>query len=126
VTGRRRVLVVDDERLVRGVLRDMVEYLGYSASTAASGELAIATMAAVEPHVVLLDLKMPGMSGLQVLGHFRQHYPAVPVIVITGSTNEEIARQASAGGAFSIVEKPFDLNTMRDVVAAAIRRVAGG
>ena len=126
VTGRGRVLVVDDERHVRGMLRDLVEHLGYDASTAASGELAIVAMAAEQPDIVLLDLVMPGMSGLEVLAYFRRHYPAVPVILISGSMTEEIERQARARGAFSIVGKPFDLDTLRDVVAAAIRSVSGG
>jgi CheY-like chemotaxis protein len=126
VTGRGRVLVVDDDHLVRGMLREMVEHLGYSASPAASGELAIAAMASVQPHVVLLDLQMPGMSGLEVLAHLRQHYPAIPVIVVSGSMNEKIARQASAGGAFSIVGKPFNLDTLSDVVAAAIESGSDG
>jgi CheY-like chemotaxis protein len=114
------VLVVDDERHVRGMLREVLQDLGYDASTAASGELAIAAMATVQPDVVLLDLKMPGMSGVEVLAHFREHYPTVPVIILTGSMNEEIGHQARGGGAFSIVSKPFNLVTLRKVVAAAI------
>jgi len=113
VTGRGRVLVVDDERHVRGMLQELVEHLGYEASTAASGDLAIAVVAIVQPHVVLLDLQMPGMSGFEVLAHLRQHHPAVAVILIAGSMNEEIARQANAAGAFTIVGKPFDLDTLR-------------
>ena len=126
MTGRGRVLVVDDERHVRGLLRDLVEHLGYGASTAASGELAIAAMATEQPNVVLIDLIMPGMSGLEVLAHLRQHYPTVPAILISGSMTDEIEHQARAGGAFSIIRKPFDLDTLRDVVAAAIRSVSGG
>jgi CheY-like chemotaxis protein len=121
VTGRGRVLVVDDERHVRSMLREIVEHLGYDASTAASGELAIAAMAAVQPHVVLLDLKMPGMSGGEVLKHLRQHHRAVPVIVITGSMNEEIARQASASGAFAIIGKPFDMEALEGWLARAMQ-----
>ena len=67
---------------------------------AASGEQAIAAMATVQPHVVLLDLKMPGMSGLEVLAHFRQHHRAVPVIVITESMNEEIAVKPALAAPF--------------------------
>jgi CheY-like chemotaxis protein len=71
---------------------------------AASGEQAIAAMATVQPHVVLLDLLTPRMSGLGVLAHLRQHHPAAPVILITGSMTAEIARQTRADGAFSILE----------------------
>jgi CheY-like chemotaxis protein len=124
--GRGRVLVVDDESHVRGMLREVLQDLGYDASTAATGELGIAAMATVQPDVVLLDLRMPGMSGIEVLSHFRQHYRAVPVVVVTGSMNEEIARQANAGGAFSIIGKPINLDTLSRVVASAIRSVREG
>jgi CheY-like chemotaxis protein len=107
---------------VLDTLRDVLEVLGYEASTAASGELAIAVMATVQPHVVLLDLKMPGMSGVEVLEHLRQHHRAVPVIVITGSMNEEIARQASAGGALvAVVGKPFDMEALRGWLTRAMQ-----
>jgi DNA-binding NtrC family response regulator len=66
------------------------------------------------------------MSGPEVLAHFRQHYPAVRVIVVTGSMNEKIAHQARAGGALSIVGKPLNLETLSSVVASAIGNVSGG
>jgi CheY-like chemotaxis protein len=78
-------------------------------------------MATVRPHIVFLDLLMPGMSGLEVLAHFREHHGAVPVIVITGNMEQEIARQARAGGTFAVVGKPIDLNTLRDLIAQAMR-----
>jgi two-component system KDP operon response regulator KdpE len=76
--------VVDDQPQVLDMLREIVEHMGYEACTAASVEQAIAAMATVRPHIVFLDLLMPGMSGLEVLAHFREH-GAVPVIVITGN-----------------------------------------
>jgi len=69
-------------------------------------------MATVRPDVLFLDLLMPGMSGLEALAHFRQHYSAVPVIVITASVHEKIAGQARAGGAFAVVGKPVDIATL--------------
>jgi two-component system OmpR family response regulator len=84
VTGHGRVLVVDDQPQVLDTLREIVEHMGYEACTAASVEQAIAAMATVRPHVVFLDLLMPGMSGLEVLAHFREHHGAVPVIDCCG------------------------------------------
>jgi DNA-binding NtrC family response regulator len=120
VTGRGRVLVVDDEPEVLDMLRERLERLGYDASTAASVEQAIVAIARVRPHLVLLDLVMPGISGLEALTYFRQHHRTVPVIVITGRMEQEIARQALAGGAFAIVGKPIDFNALRDLVAQAM------
>ena len=121
MTSRGRVLVVDDEPAVRDTLRDMLEEMGYEASTAASGEQAIAAIATVQPHVVFLDLRMPGISGLEALAYFRQHHRRVPVIVITGSIEQEIARQARAGGAFAVVGKPIGLDALEVLIAEVMR-----
>jgi CheY-like chemotaxis protein len=121
VTGRGRVLVVDDEPEVLDVLRELLEDLGYEASTAASGEQAIAAMATARPQVVFLDLAMPGISGLEALTYFRQHHRTVPVIVITGAPGQESAQKARAAGAFDVLAKPFDMATLRGLVAQAMR-----
>jgi DNA-binding NtrC family response regulator len=121
VTDRGRVLVVDDDPGVLDMLGELLESLGYEASTSASVERAIVAMARVQPHVVFLDLLMPGISGLKALTYFRQHHHTVPVIVITGDPREESAQQARAAGAFDVVGKPFDLKALRDLVAQAMR-----
>ena len=127
MTARGRVLVVDDEPVVLDTLRDILEALGYEASTAATGEQAIAAMATVRPHVVFLDLRMrmPGISGLEALTHFRQHHRTVPVIVITGNPDPAIARAARAGGAVDVLGKPLDVTALRGVVAWAMGLAPG-
>ena len=87
MTGRGRVLVVDDDPGVLDMLRELFENLGYEASTAASVEQAIAAMATVRPQVVLLDLLMPGISGLEALTYFRQHHRTLPLAPSTFSPN---------------------------------------
>jgi len=124
VTGRRRVLVVDDEPDVLDMLRESLEFMGYEASTALSVEQAIVAMARVRPHLVLLDLMMPGMSGLEALVYFCQHHRTVPVIVVTGRKEPEIARQARAAGAVAVVGKPIDFDALEDLVAQAMRPAA--
>jgi CheY-like chemotaxis protein len=121
VTDRGRILVVDDEPVVLDTLREMLQELGYDVSTAASSEQALAAMATVRPQIVFLDLLMPGISGLEALPHFREHHRRVPVIAITASMEPEIARQARAAGAFDVVGKPFDLDAIARLVAAAMR-----
>ena len=121
MTDRGRVLVVDDEPDVLDMLRASLEFMGYEASTALSVEQAIIAMARVRPHLVLLDLMMPGTSGLEALVYFRQHHRTVPVIVVTGRKEPEIARQARDEGAFAIVGKPVDLDALEDLVAQAMR-----
>jgi len=125
VTGHGRVLVVDDQPQVPDMLREIVEHLGNEPSTAASVEQAIAAMATVRPHVVFLDLLMPGITGVEVLNYVREHHRTVPVIVITGNMEQEIARQARADGAFAVVGKPIDLSALKVVVALAMRLAPG-
>jgi DNA-binding NtrC family response regulator len=115
-----RVLVVDDELQVMGTLRDMVQHLQYEPSTASSAEDAIAAMVNVRPHVVLLDLQLPGLSGREALAYFREHYPPVPVIVVTGSLEQAMAREVHDGGAFGVLVKPFSLAALRDLLARAM------
>ena len=120
MTGRGRVLVVDDEPQVLDMLREIVEELGHEASTAASVEQAIVAMARVRPDLVLLDLSMPGSSGLEALTYFRQFHSTVSVIVVTGRMEPEIARQARTAGAFAIVGKPVDIKGLKDLVVQAM------
>ena len=117
--------MVDDEPAVLDLLREMLDHLGYDASTAASGEEAIAAMATVQLRVESLDLLMPGISGLEALTYFRLHHRAVQVIVITADLRKKSAQAARAAGAFAVVEKPFDLNVRRGLVAQAMRLAPG-
>jgi DNA-binding response OmpR family regulator len=114
-----RVLVVDDQPQVMGILRDMLAHLGYEASSAASAEDAIAAMVDVQPHIVFLDLQLPGMSGLDALAYFRKHHPAVPVILVTGSLEQD-PRHLRDHGAFDVIVKPFGLTTVKNVLSQAM------
>ena len=115
-----RVLVVDDQPQVMGILRDMLRHLGYEASGAASAEEAIAAMVDVRPHVVFLDLQLPGISGLEALAYFREHHAEVPVIVVTGSLEQD-ARQVRDRGAFEVIIKPFGLTAIKNLLAQAMK-----
>jgi len=66
-------------------------------------------------------MMMPGVSGLEALTYFRQHYRRVPVIVITGSVEQKVAREARAGGAFDVVGKPFDMDALQGLLARAMQ-----
>jgi CheY-like chemotaxis protein len=123
---RGRVLVVDDEPDVVETMRDIVQALGYEASSASSGEAAMMMMATIQPHVILLDLMMPGISGLEALIYFREHHPAVPVIIITVNVDHEPAPQARAAGAFAVVEKPYDMAPLGQLLARAMEQAPPG
>jgi len=115
-----RVLVVDDDPNVGAMLRDLLTTLGYVVKNAVRGAEALLLVPVFEPNVVLLDLQMPGMSGIEVLDHLRRNHPGLPVIIVTGNEDEELARRTMRGGAFDYVSKPFTVEVLDRVVTAAL------
>jgi CheY-like chemotaxis protein len=115
-----RVLVVDDELELASVLRDALENWGYLARTAASGPEALGLVTVFRPDIVLLDVFLPGMSGVEVLDRLRRDHPRVVVIMVTANQDELAARQMLKRGAFDYVAKPFDLRIIERVVFAGI------
>jgi DNA-binding response OmpR family regulator len=104
-----RVLVVDDHAAVRDLLREFLVIKGYEVDEAATGAEALSRLREGRPHLVLLDLTLPDMSGLVVLREVQAIDPAVGVIMITGVQEDEMARVALQAGAFDYITKPVDL-----------------
>lgn len=104
-----RVLVVDDEREIVEILQEFLTGKGYVVSAAYDGPEALQKLKEERPHVVLLDIKMPTMSGLEVLRQMRELDQEVGVIMITGVIDEETGRAALKLGAFDYITKPLDL-----------------
>ncbi len=107
-----RILIVDDEAPIREVLSTFLNDIGYETYAVADGESAIEWLGQEQPDLILLDVRMPGMSGLEVLRNARQIYPNMPVIMISGYTDEELARQALQEGAYDFFLKPFELSVI--------------
>ena len=120
---RRRVLIVDDEPGVRESLR-MVLKDSYEPVPVASGREALESMAAAPPDVVLLDIVMPGMDGLQVLEELRSRSPQLPVIMLTATKTVKTAVGAMKLGAFDYITKPFDVDELRVVLDKATQNAA--
>jgi DNA-binding response OmpR family regulator len=108
-----RVLVVDDLEDVREMLRDVLEAEGYAVEVAPDAQTATAKVAALRPQVVLLDIAMPGLSGISALQQLRARDPNLGIIMVTGNGDENIARRTLALGAFDYVTKPVDLDYLR-------------
>jgi DNA-binding response OmpR family regulator len=115
-----RVLVVDDDPNVGDMLQDLLVEAGYVVKHALDGTEALRLVPVFEPDVVLLDLQLPGMSGVEVLDRLRRDHPTVPVIIVTGNDDVEVARRMLRGGAFDYLSKPFTVEVLARVVAAAI------
>jgi len=120
-----RILVVDDEVEVCNVLRDFLEVKGFEAYTALDGRTAITKVKEIRPHIVLLDIMMPGMGGIEVLKGIKKVDPAVAVIMVTGIYDEELAKRAVALGADEYVTKPIDFYHLESVLTIKIVDLLG-
>ena len=104
-----RVLVVDDEADFADFLQEFLTRKGYTVSIAYDGPEALQRVEADRPHIVLLDIKLPGMNGLEVLRQIREINQEIGVIMVTGIREEATGQQALALGAFDYLTKPLDL-----------------
>lgn len=116
------VLVVDDEAVIREGLRRILEDKGYAVQHASRGNLALEELQQNDFDLVLTDLKMPGMGGMEVLKTIRVLQPAVPVIIITGYATIETAVEAMRKGAFDYLSKPFEPGQILDKVEKALEQ----
>ena len=104
---KSRILVIDDEAAIRDSLKMTLEYEGYEFVGAATGQEGLALAEREAPDLVLLDVKMPGMDGLEVLDRLRAMNDALPIVVISGHGTISTAVEATKKGAFDFIEKPF-------------------
>ncbi|MFZ2089776.1 MAG: response regulator [Desulfobaccales bacterium] len=115
------VLIVDDEKNIRLTLASALEALNIAADTAGSGEEAVQKLAEKSYRLMLLDYKLPGMDGLEVLRLVADQYPDLIIIMITAYGSIEVAVEAMRIGAVDFLQKPFDPNTVRDMVSRVLQ-----
>jgi len=118
------VLLVDDEVEFITTLAERLELRGFQVMLAFSGEEAVAMLAAHDIHVMVLDLKMPGMSGMEVLLYTKKHAPRVKTIMLTGHGSETDEHEARQLGVFDYLNKPIDINSLHSLLDEAARRRA--
>ena len=117
-----RVLVVDDEEGVRNLLQRILSEAGYQVTTAANGQEALYKVSLGEAEVVLLDIKMPGMSGIEVLRKLTADSPDYCVIMVTAVADIDTAVEALKTGAYDYITKPFDRDSVKQKVQQAIKK----
>jgi len=115
------VLIVDDEVNIRRVLAAMLKREGYEVTTAADGEQALGVLHRTPVHVVVTDLVMPRLGGMELLRRVTADFPDVPVILITAHGSVDSAVAALKAGAFDYVTKPFEQEELKKVIAKATR-----
>ena len=115
-----RILVVDDEPAVLEVFQEYLGMQGYAVSSASSGEEAVRMMPGLLPDIILTDINLPGLSGLEVMRFAKSVDPEIGVVVVTGHASASNAIEALRQGAFNYITKPFDLDEIHEVVERAI------
>lgn len=111
-----RILVVDDEPAIRDTMRMILDYDGYETVLAASGQEALQIVERDPPDLAFLDIKMPGMDGLEVLSRIRAATDTVPVVIVSAHGSASSALEAGRLGAFRFIEKPLSKDYVLDAV----------
>jgi DNA-binding NtrC family response regulator len=116
---RPRLLLVDDEPLILEVLTEHFK-ADYDVETALNGADALEAVLRVRPDVVLLDIRMPRMNGVEVLRDIKQIDPSIAVIMVTANEQITLAAESLTGGAFAYVPKPFDFRYLDHMLASIL------
>ena len=118
-----KVLVVDDEREFAQTLSERLQMRSMGAAAVYDGAEALSMVDEEEPEVMVLDLKMPGVDGLEVLRRVKTEHPNVEVIVLTGHGSKEIEKECLAMGACAYLEKPVDMDTLTRTMKEAYAKI---
>jgi FixJ family two-component response regulator len=113
------VAVVDDDASVRESARRLIRSFGYRAEAFASGQEFLDVVATLPVACILLDVRMPGMSGLDVQEQLADRGLRIPIVFLTGRASDEEERRAQSAGAIALLRKPVDTTTLRRVLAEA-------
>lgn len=120
-TRRRCILAVDDDRVLLAILKVVIEEAGYDILQAASAEQALQILEWRTPDLALLDIAMPGMSGIELAAYLRQH-TAIPFLFLSSHQENDIVQQAAQNGAIGYLVKPIDIRQIIPAVKAALVR----
>lgn len=116
-----KILLVDDEEDFVKTISQRMQRRGQESDIALSGEQALSRIEQEVPDVVLLDLKMPGIDGMEVLRQIKKAYPEVQVIILTGHGSEKIEKEVRTLGAFEYLQKPTKIDTIMEKIKLAFK-----
>jgi DNA-binding response OmpR family regulator len=121
MTHMPSVLVIDDDEITLALMHSILEEEGYTIFSTADGPQGLSIYKERNPNLVILDLALPSMNGLEVLRRLRKHDADAKVIVVTGFGSEESAKVALRYGAWSYIEKPVDYATFLHQIRTAMQ-----
>ncbi|MCA9752872.1 MAG: response regulator [bacterium] len=116
----KRILVVDDQESMREMLADLLDLMGLTVSTVGSGAEALRLLEDQEVDLVITDLNMPQMDGMELMKQVKAAHPGLPVIVITGYGTFNTEKQVLSNGADGYIPKPCTINRVQETVTAAL------
>jgi CheY-like chemotaxis protein len=119
------ILIADDDRNSRDALRDIIQPEGFETIVASSGEEAIDIVRGLKIHLVLLDMHMPTLTGLETLGIVRQINAKLPAILVTGNPSDSLVRAAIQAQFYSVLPKPVSKGLLLYTVLKALTRFYG-
>lgn len=117
------ILIIDDEQHMRWIIEKALSMAGYKTDSAATGAEGLTKLQAVNPDLILLDLKLPDINGIEVLRSMKQEQPRVPVIMITAHGTVESAIEAMKIGAADYISKPFDIEELKIIIRRSLEVV---
>ena len=120
-----KLLIVDDEVEICDFLKSFFEERNYEVKTASSGQAALTAVEQFKPQIVLLDIKMPGMDGIQVLGTLKKKFPRTKVIMVTALETRDKIEECLRLGADNYITKPLSLEYLENDVREKIESLSG-
>jgi DNA-binding NtrC family response regulator len=123
--NKLRIMVLDDEPIVCKRLKPALEKQGYEVDTFTQSSEAMEQIRSIDYDIIVTDLKMKGVDGMQLLTEAKRRSPRTEVIVITGFATLETARQSFQKGVFDFIAKPFKLSEIQEVVKRAEAKIRG-
>ena len=118
--SKQTILVVDDDRFVRGGLKEMLNYKGYEVDTAEDGVEALKQIEAEDFDLILLDLILPGISGVETITRILSRKPRANVIAMTAYSEQSMVAKAMAEGAKRCLLKPMDIDLIEDALKEVV------
>jgi CheY-like chemotaxis protein len=120
----RRILIVDDDPQTRKVFFDILEHSEWEVEAARSGYRAISMLAERTYDLILLDVMMPGLSGLETIDLLKELQPNVPIVIITARAERDVCQRALNQGALDVVQKPVTATNLLSVVNKSLQPVS--
>ncbi|CNI52010.1 transcriptional regulator fixJ [Yersinia frederiksenii] len=118
----KHIYLIDDDEGVRAALTALLTTMGWEINAFSNGQTFLDTLVVTQPSCVLLDIRMPGKSGMTILEAIQSSDSSLPVIIMTGHGNVELCRRAFKGGALEFLTKPIDADVLIETISMALEQ----